>query len=383
MSNKQIRIAIIGSHGIPAEYGGFETFAEELSVGLCKYEHIKVSVVCSRKSNINSPSKKHYAVDLIYSRFAKARNPILYYFDSYLRVMTRADIIYSLGPAGGLFAWIPRLFGKAVLINPDGLNSQRAKWKPMIKIAFKIFEYATVRTASLVICDSIAIQKYIELQYNTKKGITIPYGAYENPFSSLPTSNLHSQLFTLGSKLKVDLENKNYYLVVARMVPENNILVIMESFAKLNSDKKLIIVGNLDKSEYCRELQSRASSNTFFVGGIYDKEELSLLRFGCYAYIHGHSVGGTNPSLLEAMAAKNGCICHDNEFNRETTENNALYFQTSEDLFKKLNMLDANPNKIYDMQDKLYKVFLQKYTWPNIVEQYANLLSEKHYCTRD
>ena len=177
---------------------------------------------------------------------------------------------------------------------------------------------------------------------------------------------------------KYSLKHKNYYLAVCRLEPENNLHIILEAYTKSNANPPLIIVGNKSGSDYAlRIIKEYKSDKILFLGGIYDKEELKALRYSCRAYFHGHSVGGTNPSLLEAMAAGNTVLCHDNVFNREVTDNSQIYFKSVNDCTEKIklieNMSENELEKFGNLSRSRIKTY---YNWHNIGNKYIEFLRQ-------
>ena len=172
--------------------------------------------------------------------------------------------------------------------------------------------------------------------------------------------------------------NPAYWLLVARLEPENNIHTIIEGYMKSDAKKPLIIVGNFGTLEYKHRIkemlkQRSKDKKIVFTGGIYNQESLNMLRQNCFAYLHGHSVGGTNPSLVEAMSMKNLLIAHDNQFNREVCEDTALYFQDSEDLKNKINIIESEPENYQELKSKTFNRVHNEYSWDKITSQYNQL----------
>ena len=211
--------------------------------------------------------------------------------------------------------FIPKLFGKRLFVNPDGMEWKRSKFNPIIKSLLKLSEKLAVFWADSIIADSEEIKKYLDNKYKIESAF-IPYGAHEAKKSEWNQEKL-------PENLKNVTINPSYYLVVARLEPENNIDIIVRGYLESKSKTPLIVVGDYSIQKYKHMIHDIINNNPskgnkiFFVGGIYDPESLNMLRQNCKAYIHGHSVGGTNPSLLEAMISKNLIIAHDNVFNKE------------------------------------------------------------------
>jgi rhamnosyltransferase len=216
-----------------------------------------------------------------------------------------------------------------------------------------------------IICDSKEIEKILRKKFFRKKNITtIEYGAHINKTVHLQNSVTRSILE------KYNLTSMKYHLVVSRLEPENNIDTIIIGYSKNTRKFPLIIVGNISQTKYVRNLTDLQNKEVTFVGGIYDSNELNVIRSNAYSYIHGHSVGGTNPSLLEAMASKNLCVCHENEFNKGLVGKDGFYFKTSTEIssiFEKIeeSNLDA-------MRGRVYEKIRDYYNWENITNLYIS-----------
>jgi glycosyltransferase involved in cell wall biosynthesis len=359
-----MRIAIIGSRGIPASYGGFETFVEEISTRLSS-ESVDVTVVCQKGDAIMDSSG---SVKLKYSRFTKDKKPVRFYYDSLKIASADADIILVCGVGGSIFYPLLKKSRTKFITHVDGREELRGKYSRLKKIYVRISQAFAAKYSDHIIADSNAVKKYWQIKYALpeKKISAIGFGAHVNFLSD------NSILSDFG------LSKKSYHLVVCRMVPENNLEMIIDGFGLSASKSKLILVGELSGG-FGERLRKYSSEQIRFVGGVYDKSKLYALREHCNAYLHGHSVGGTNPSLLEAMAAGNICVCNDNEFNRETTDNEALYFRNAEELAEKIIQVEG-------MSEESRKSFGAKgrsrissvYNWDNITNKYKNLFSTFH-----
>jgi len=362
------RVAIIGARGIPANYGGFETFAEEIAVQLVRQYGYQVTVVCdAEQEKYNKGITEYRGVQLRYSSFSKGKSAIAFYRDSIRLVAADHDIVYSCGPAGGVFASIVHRHGGVMLTNPDGLNSRRSKWSWPVKIGFRVFEWLSSRLSDVVVCDSAAIEDYIRSSYGVHTTYVAEYGAYENSFIVRNDAEGYLQRFGLVPG--------GYHLVVSRLEPENNVEVIVRGFSQQSRKYPLLVVGNLKDTAYVRKLQACASSQVHFVGGIYERDTLAAVRAKSISYFHGHSVGGTNPSLLEAMGSRNLCVCHDNIFNREVAGEGGIYFTNTNDVDGIINSIELNPwNDNFELlRAKSLERVRNYYNWENIAEKY-NLL---------
>jgi rhamnosyltransferase len=322
-----MKIAFIGSRGIPANYGGFETFVEEIAVGLSEQYNYNVVVVGDiyQKEQLNSIAE-YKGVQMLYSTYSKSDQTIRFYLDSMLKVWN-SDIIYSCGVGNAVFLFIPFLFTKKFVTNPDGIGWERSKWPNTSKKILKFMFYLSAKLSPYIVADSASVEQVFREEFNRKRRIkTIEYGAHLNKTIGDNSDKVKDIL------QKYNLESNQYHLVVSRLEPENNIDVIIRGYLKENHKFPLIIVGNIMETDFVSQLTTLKSDKVIFVGGIYNRLELEIVRSNAFSYIHGHSVGGTNPSLLEAMASKNICVCHDNKFNKEVVEGSGFYFNTEHDV---------------------------------------------------
>ncbi len=359
-----MKLAILGSRGIPARYGGFETFAQEISARLTTTD-TEIVVIC--ESREDRPTL-YLGVKLEYSRFRKSGHPLLFYLDSIIKASKSCDVLLVLGTGGSFFYLIPRLFGRSVITNVDGIESRRSKWSLFKRFFIKASEYVAIKLSDKIIADSEGIKKYLRETHQIKddKISVIEYGASIN------------KEYNLDIIKKLSLVHEEYYLVVCRLEPENNVHMIIEGYLKSRSQKKLVIVGNLTRNKYVDGLLLRYKiENIIFLGGIYDKKELEALRYSCFAYIHGHSVGGTNPSLLEALGSGNIAICHDNVFNREATNSNMYYFNNAIELSEKIRSVEySDLNVITKKRQVAIERIMHYYNWERIALKYQTVLSK-------
>lgn len=329
-------IFIIGSKGIPAAYGGFETFVDNL-VTYQKNREIKYHVACITGQekeyayagahcfvvsvpDIGPAKAVYYDIAafqycLQYIRKHKCQNPIIYV------------LACRIGPfIGGLKHALKRL-GGTLLVNPDGHEWLRAKWNYAIRRYWKFSERLMVKHAGLLVCDSLNIETYIQKEYERYKPKTayIAYGASveEMPVKDMPEKA--DQWYHLHG-----IQPGAYYLIVGRFVPENNYELMITEFMHADTRCDLVIVTNIEQNKFYHTLQQKTDfekdKRIRFVGTVYDKELLARIRRDAVAYIHGHAVGGTNPSLLEALAATQVNLLYDVGFNREVAEEAAFYF---------------------------------------------------------
>ncbi len=380
-----MRIALIGSRGIPGKYGGTETFVEELSKRLVR-DGFRVYVTCESDkfseneymgiSLVNIPSFQGKSITI------PSINDVIatVYFLS--KHSNDVDVLYYVSPDGALAAIIGRLAKKKIIINPDGIE-----WRRLIKrsrfVPFHLFlvylvtmiymylmEYLSCKLPDVVVADSMGIKEHLMKRHKPRRVVYIAYGARELIPSKLSQREEAEILGRFG------LEPNEYYLTVARIVAENNIHLEIEGFKKAGSTKKLVIVGNFnEKDPYSRYLFKLAESNESIIllDPIYDKEILGVLRKNSFAYIHAYEVGGTNPSLLEQMLFKRPVLAYDVPFNREVLQEGGVYFKDAEDLAGKMGMLERGEFDLRLIKKAQVKRITRQYNWEKVVREYERV----------
>ena len=353
-TTEQLKIAIIGARGI-GNYGGFESVVSELGPALVDRGY---TVYCScEKSKNGEETSEYLGVKKIYFPFRPPSNYTLrkvfeIFYDIYFTIKCSffCDIIYALGIGTSISLIVPRLFRRISIVNVDGLEWRRSKFSLMEKILLKAMFLMCCTLSNIIIVDNSNLINYINKKYH-KKIIFIPYGVNMPRFVSWDENKLLSSTI-LKNNYKIS-PNK-FWLVVARLEPENNIHIIVEGFVKSKSSMPLVIIGDFTSDSYKRKVNdiiSHTNNKVLFLGSIYDIDLLNMFRQNCFAYIHGHSVGGTNPSLLEAMIMRNIIIAHDNEFNREVGDNTILFFKDVNDFKHKIKYIETNFEKFVKFKD--------------------------------
>jgi len=358
-----MKIAFIGSRGIPTLHGGFETFVEELTKKLKKKTDFEIVVVGDIEQKRQTKNISCFnGISILYSKYSKQKQPFKFYLDSLLKVW-KADIIYSCGVGNAFFLLLPLLFGKKYITNPDGIGWKRLKWSNNGKKILKFMFFLSAKFSPYILADSIGIENVFREKFKRKRRIeTIEYGAYPNKTVGQKSDKIVEVL------KKYKLNSNQYHLIVSRLEPENNIQMIIDGYQSQNAKYPLIIIGNLQKTAFVKAITKQSHPKIIFLGGVYDKYELEVIRSNALSYFHGHAVGGTNPSLLEAMASKNLCICHDNEFNRGVLKENGLYFSTSKNITKIIKQIETTDFK--EKQEGAYNSILNYYNWENITDRY-------------
>ncbi len=369
MVNKGImrkkKIAIIGTAGVPSRYGGFETLAHHLVKNLEETFHL--SVYCSKVLYKKEERVNYWnGARLIYLPFsANGIQSIIYDIASMIHALFFADVLIVLGVSGGIFIPVIKLFTrKKVIVNIDGLEWRRDKWSTPVKKFLKLSERLAVKFSDADVTDNAAIKRYTAMYYKTLSH-QIEYGGDHCQKVKLIKSDYAEYGF-----LKYP-----YAFKVCRIEPENNVHIILNAFAQLPS-KTLVMIGNWQNSEYGIELFEKFSQfeNIHLLDPIYDQQKLDKIRFNCYVYLHGHSAGGTNPSLVEAMYLNLPVIAFDVSYNRATTEDKALFFKDESSLQE---LLETTSLSQYTTVKKALKLVAdKKYTWSIIAQKYAQLV----YC---
>ncbi|MGH9606785.1 MAG: DUF1972 domain-containing protein [Terracidiphilus sp.] len=359
---RALRVAILGTRGIPAKYGGFETFTERLAIALVE-QGMEVSVTCEEGSGT---FKDYKGVHLIYCKATRLGplTTILYDLRSLWAVRRGFDLVYMLGYGASFFCFIPRLWGSRVWINMDGLEWKRNKWGFVARKYFRIAEGVALLTSGKVIADAQAIADSLRGRFGTWFACNVlPYGCdivYPQPESVIQ---------------EWDLRHGDYLLVVCRFEPENHVLEIIEAFTRSKSSKTLVLVGDIRaESPYVSKMRSIADPRIRFLGTIFDRRKLQALRFHCQVYLHGHSVGGTNPSLLEAMGCGNLIVAHNNCFNRETLGNYGLFFENVNELIGIVNSFEQESDTWEDMRAGARCRAFDLYSWESVLEKYGRLI---------
>lgn len=360
-----INVFIVGSKGIPARYGGFETFVEDL-VSHQKNNNIKYYVSCVGDGKdydfkgatcFNVPIKKDSAKNRMFNVFAalKRTKAII---KGIKKDKNRKDdkfIVYILGcRVGVLFPLIRRWFRKnhvIIAFNPDGMEWMRTKWNFWQTKIVEYSESQLIKSSNYLVCDSQAIREYIKSEYgkDDRQCAFIAYGVEKDPEVASPAE------FEAWAK-GFQIEKGNYYLVVGRFVPENNYELIISEFMKSKTSKPLVIITNHEGNNFYNVLKTNLKfendKRIKFVGTVYDHKLLAAIRANAFAYIHGHSVGGTNPSLLEALSLTKINLLFDVVFNREVGEEECMYFSKDDgSLSSLIDNTDANHE---DLTSKLH-----------------------------
>lgn len=380
---KEKNVFIIGSNGIPANYGGFETFVENLTSKRMDTT-IKYHVACLAKNNkeFTYNEARCFNVKVPNIGAAKAEYYDLVALERTIRYIkknkTPNATVYVLGTGVGLFIWFYKIRLKRLnvklYVNPDGCEWKRDKWNAILKKFFKVCEKKMAKHADLLICDSIHIEEYMQKEYQKYHPNTmfIAYG------SDVPEKQEEDEKLQKWYKEK-EIKKEDYYLIVGRFVPENNYETMLKEFMKSNTEKDLVIITNVEENKFYEELKERTKFNQDkrikFVGTVYDKQLLTQIRQHAYGYIHGHEVGGTNPSLLEALATTKLNLLLEVGFNKEVAKEGAVYWNKAENNLRDvLNHIEQLEKKEIEQEgNKAKKRIEEEYSWEKIVKQYEEI----------
>ena len=364
-----MKIAFISTRGIPNNYGGFEQFAEYISVGLAQRGH-EVVVYSPKFHPYQEDTYKGVRLKHIYSPetwMGSSVGSFFYDFASLCDALKKEDfdIIYEAGYTSIIPAYIwfnVRKRKRPIFTtNMDGLENKRSKFSPMVRRFLDWEEKMAVKYSHYLIADNMGIHDYYKEKYD-KESKFLAYGA-----------DIHDD-FNADYLKEFGLQPEEYYILIARLEPENNIVMAIEGYlhSKENGRRPLIVVGKTN-TPHGKELVEKYGNekNVRFVGRIYDFKKLDSVRHFSKAYFHGHSVGGTNPSLLEAMAAGCFIFAHDNIFNRAVLEENAFYYPSADKVAEYLNRIDtmAEESKIQYTVNNI-EVIRNEYSWEHLVDEH-------------
>ena len=355
-----MRIAIVGTQGIPNSYGGFETLAEYLVEYLSK--DIDITVYCSsvdlktrqkfyKGSNLKYiPVSSHGALGILYDSIALIQAVLLF------------DKVLFLGFGGGFVIPFLKKYKSKIILNIGGLDWKRNKWSHFAQRVIKKAEGFLVKNSGQIISDNIGIQEYM-LETYMRKSVLITYGGDQAKKQEISSESLDKYNF---------LKNK-YVFVVTRVQADNNVEMILDAFSNQNKIP-LVIVGNWEHSGYGRKLKLKYynAQSVLILDAIYNRAELDVLRSNCTIYIHGHSAGGTNPSLVEAMYLGLPVFAFASGYNEHTTQNQAMYFHDKDQLANFIDNYDKFNLK--EMGKRLKLIAEESYLWNTIAKQYKEVL---------
>lgn len=360
-SARKTKVAIIGTVGVPACYGGFESLVDNL------LDHtpqgVEYTVFCSaKKYGDRLPSYK--GARLVYlDRDANGAQSILYDFGG-MRRSLGADVMLILGVSGCLFLpYIRRRFAGKIITNIDGLEWRRAKWKGYARLLLRLSERLAVKYSDVIVGDNKGITDYVAATYKiapTQRVELIAYGG-DHARAVRDDSLFEKYPFCRGP----------YAVTVCRIEPENNVHVVLDAFSRADG-MRLVIVGNWQKSAYGKELKERYEGcpNIRLLDPIYEPHEINWLRSNAAVYVHGHSAGGTNPSLVEAMCLALPVLAFDCVYNRATTEDSALYWKSADDI---VALVEGSAERFARVAQDMAEIGNCRYRWEVVARQYNAL----------
>lgn len=363
-----MKLAIIGTRGYPIVYGGFETFAKEISERLVAQD-VEVHIYC-QKNLFSERPKRLNGIYLHYMPTIKSKtlNQLIHSFFSIVHAtFGKADVILVLNLAAGPMGWIPKLTRKKTMINVDGLEWLRPKWKGLGGLYFKMAARMATRIYDLIITDADAMRHVYLKEFGADSKV-IAYGA--PPYSQANPDLLRDY----------DLTDREYYLIVGRLIPDNNADLIIQAFLTSGSNKKLVVVGDVPyQDKYAQDLKGMASNELKFVGYINDSQTLMAFYQGCFAYFHGHQYGGTNPAMLKAMSNNCAILALNTVFNREMLDNGRfglLFENNAQSIVETITKLENDKELVINMRKTVSLGLTDKYNWDAVTEKYKSAMQQ-------
>jgi len=364
-----LRIGMLGLYGMTMpklHFTGFETGFGEIAPRLAAMGH-DIVMYCRRGSvppEMRVPTYKGVRLVYVPSPGGKNFSGLIATFLATVHALAsgRYDVFFFVNVGMGHHAALCRLFGRKVVMNVNGLDWTRGKWGPVARLYFLSAARSAVRWCTELVTDAEAMRQFY-LERFSKETTMIAYGAY------VESSSDPSLIARFG------VERDGYYLIASRLIPENHGDLIAEAFLASGSRKKLVIAGGANyDSPFHRKLRSLAGGSVILVGHIDDQEVIRELHCNCFAYLHGHSVGGTNPSLLKAMGYGNCILALDTVFNREVLADGGIFFpRDAGELSGMIREIETDPEKVAELRRKGPERILANYTWEKIASQYDAL----------
>ena len=365
--DKKLKIAIIGSRGYPYVYSGYETLVKELSERLVKKGHF-VRVYC-HSSLFKKKPRLVNGIELVYTPSIKSKifSQLFNSFFSFIHAcFSNTDVVLVVNSANGPFGLLTKLFRKPTAINVDGLEWLRPKWKGLGSFYFKWASKMATLFYDQIINDSDEMKK-VYLNLFKKDSVVIAYGANIRKSKS-------PQLIK-----KWNLNQREYYLVIGRLIPDNNADLIIKGFLKSNSKKKLVIVGDIPyKDSYASDLKKINDKRLIFTGYVKDQGLLAELYHNCYVYVHGHEFGGTNPTMIKAMAYGSAILALDTVFNQEMLQNGKFGLFFKKELVSVINQIHycEKENILIDkLRQESVNGITKKYNWDFVTSEYVELFN--------
>jgi glycosyltransferase involved in cell wall biosynthesis len=361
-----MHVSILGTRGVPSSHSGFETFAQDFALFLLSRGH-EVTVYCQLDEEQAAQEDTWNGIRRVMLPAGKgSRRTMAFDWKAIRHSMRDNSVVLTLGYNTAVFNLLYRFSGIPNIMNMDGLEWKREKWSGPAKAWFWLNEWAGSRVANHLIADHPEIGRHLERHTPQEKISVIPYGS--DVVTSAPEYLIQ----------KYHLSSKGYHILIARPEPENYILEIVRAYSQRERGIPLVILGKYkqDGTTYQKAVLDAAGPEIRFLGPIFDRDIVKSLRFHARAYIHGHRVGGTNPSLVEALGAGNAVIAHDNRFNRWVAGEGASYFRSATDIDGILNSLAADPAQLLAMEDASRKRHREAFTQEQVLTMYEELLAQ-------
>ena len=376
----QISVAFVGARGL-GNYGGFETLAKELGIRLAGKGF---KVLCSTEAGSSSNTEamrhvetvvfplrmpSHYALRHVFE--------VLYdwYFAFYFTFKRRCDVIYFLGTTISFLSFLPRVMGATSVVNMAGLEWLRSKFSSLQRGLIRLSLYFSFLGCDIMIVDNRRLADHISQKWASKMRY-VSYGVEEVECEVWDPSGL--------PEVVTNMPPRTYWLVVARIQPDNNIHDVIRGFLASHSAKSLVIVGDfscpISYEKLLRDLiQNAPPGKILLTGSIYDSKKLNMLRQNAFGYVHPHSMGGTNPSLLEAMVMGNTIVANDNPFNREVAADTVLYYSDAVALGNRVDFVETDSELRSRLGHAAHDRVLLHYSWASVTQEYADLIENSLY----
>ncbi len=366
MKNKETKrkLKILGIRGVPAAHGGFETFAEHLAIYLIK-RGWDVTVYCQEVGTGPVFEDTWNGVKRVRIPIATngASGTIIFDWRSILLASREKETVLTLGYNTAIFSFIYRLAGLTNIINMDGVEWRREKWGMIAKLWFWLNDWAGCWLGNHLVADHPEILRHLSTRVSAEKITMIPYGADK---VEMANSDLLSSF---------ELIPGSYAILIARAEPENSILEVVQAWSRVHRGCKLVVLGKYeDGHAYQRAVKDAASAEVIFPGAVYEKSIVQALRFYSRFYVHGHRVGGTNPSLVESLGAANAVLAHNNKYNRWVAGDAGIYFDDVDSCEIAINKLLTDTDQVLAMQIASRSRHAEKFTWDKILSDYEQML---------
>lgn len=360
-------VRILGTHGVPAAYGGFETAAQNVALFLVE-KGWRVVVYCQVAGDGPIREDTWHGMERVTIPISTPgwRGTSRFDLVSIRHASKHRDLCLTFGYNTAILNTWQRVKGIPNVINMDGIEWSRSRWGPARQAILYVNERIACFVGNHLIADHPEIETYLRTRAPARKIRTITYGA--DPVPDAPVAPV----------LDRGLEPGRYLNLICRPIPENSILELVQGFSQRQRGYRLAVLGTYDPASdpYHRAVMDAASQEVSFLGAIYDPAEVKALRFHSPLYLHGHTVGGTNPSLVEAMAAGNAVVAHDNAYNRWVAGDGGVYFHTAEDVSRHLDDLLSSSARREELSEAALRRHSKEFTWQRVAGQYEELLLE-------